>query len=186
MRSVRGSVAERAVRVARTLRAVLVGLAVSVAAMGSSAKAADLDSAAADGAPPLQIYAVPALADALREVAIAGACPRTALPELVLADAATLVQQIERGARADVLVLDDAAAIEALVAAGYLGAPQQIAAGVAPGAVRYWVAPLRAAPRPLAAADFVDRVLAPSGTAGTAGRAGRARVGRGERRAASE
>ncbi len=165
MPSARGSAAERSVVVIGTRRAVLVALAVSVAALGTSARGADPDAAAADGAPPLQIYAVPALADALREVAIAGACPRTALPELVLAEAATLVQQIERGARADVLVIDDAAAIEALVAAGHLGSPRPFEAGVAPGAVRYWVAPLRSAPRPLAAAEFVDRVLAPSGQA---------------------
>jgi hypothetical protein len=157
-------------------RAALVALAVSAAALGSSAKAADPD-AAAEGAPPLQIYAVPALADALRELAVAGACPRTALPELVLAAAATLVQQIERGARADVLAIDDAAAIEALVAAGHLRSPLQFEAGVGPGAVLYWVAPLRSAPRPLAAADFVDRVLS---------RSGQALLGRDELRSASE
>lgn len=167
MQSARGSVAERAVLVARTLRTVLVAsaVAVSVAAMGSSAKAADPDAAAAEGAPPLQIYAVPALADALREVAIAGACPRTALPEFVLADAATLVQQIEGGARADVLVLDDAAAIERLVASGRLVSSRHVATGPPPRGGSYWIATLRDARRPGAAADLVDRMMSRDGQA---------------------
>ncbi len=149
---------------ARTLRAVLVALVVSVAGTGSSASAADPDAAAtADGAPPLQIYAVPALADALREVAIAGACPRTALPELVLADAATLVQQIEGGARADVLVLDDAAAIERLVASGRLVSSRPVATGPPLHGGSYWIATLRDARRPRAAAGLVDRMMSREG-----------------------
>ena len=150
-------------------RAALVALAVSVAALGGFAKAADPD-AAAEGAPPLQIYAVPALADALREVAIAGACPRTALPEFVLAEAVTLVQQIERGARADVLAIDDAAAIERLAAQARIGTPHRFAtvATSQTASVSYWIAPLLDARRPTGASDFIDRLL-PAGGQGRLG-----------------
>lgn len=146
------------------LRAVLLGLAVSVAAPGGRAETLDVDRAA-DGAPPLQIFAVPALADALRDVAVADACPHTALPELVLADAATLAQQIERGARADVLAIDDAAAMEALAASGHVVLPQRFATDAPPRASSYWIAARGEEPHAVAAAEFVERMFSALGQA---------------------
>ena len=147
-----------------SLRAVVIGLAVAAAALGSHADPIDGERTAAD-AVPLQIYAVPALADGLRDVASADACPETALPELVLADAATLVRLIARGAPADVLAIDDAAAIEGLVASGQLASPRRFAAGAPPRAASYWIAPRSEEPRAVAARAFVERVTSALGQA---------------------
>lgn len=137
-----------------------------MAAAPPSGRAGSVDGerTAAD-AVPLQIYTVPALADALRDVALADACPGTALPELVLADAATLVRQIERGAHADVLAIDDAVAIETLVARGHVASPRRFATGASPRAASYWIASRGEEPRAAAAEAFVERVISELGQA---------------------
>jgi hypothetical protein len=144
------------------LLVVLASFAVAAAPSGAEGRPLEIDPAAAR---PLQIYAPPALAEAFRELSIADACPRTALPELVLGDPRTLRIEIERGARADVIASDDAATIEALVAAGHVVAPQRFARGVSPRSAVYWIAPLRGAPRPVAAVAFVERVRSAPGQA---------------------
>lgn len=136
----------------------------AVAALPSRAGNTAID-ARTSGAPPLQIYAPTPLADAFRALAVEGACPHTELPELLLADSATLVAQIERGARADVIATADADTIERLVASGRVLSPQRFATTAPPQARVYWIAPLHDAPRPLAAAAFVERVLSAPGKA---------------------
>jgi ABC-type molybdate transport system substrate-binding protein len=146
---------------ARRLRAVVAGFAIALASAVATSGAETADGPAAAG--PLQIFTVPALADAIRERALDGACPRTLLPELVLAEAATLQQQIERGARADLLVTDDAAGIERLAASGLTGAPHRLAAGAATPATPYWIATLADAPQAAGAAAFLDFALSDRG-----------------------
>jgi len=169
-------------------------LSVSVPALGGRVEAVEAVEAVdgVGGAPttgiaqPLQIYAVPRLAEAFRELALAGACPRTVLPEFVLADAATLAQLVEHGARADVLATDDAATMERLAAAGRIDRARPFATAAPPGvpvpassssripgstppstssSTSYWIAPARGAGRPAEAADFIERVLSDDGRA---------------------
>ncbi|MCZ7620425.1 MAG: substrate-binding domain-containing protein [Myxococcota bacterium] len=180
---------------------VLAVLSVSVPALGGRVEAVEAVEAVdgvgeVGGDPttgivqPLQIYAVPRLAEAFRELALAGACPRTVLPEFVLADTATLAQLVEHGARADVLATDDAATMERLAAAGRIdrarpfataspqavpvsaSSPSRIPTSVSTStsiatstATSYWIAPARGAGRPAEAADFVERVLSDDGQA---------------------
>ncbi len=147
----------------RRLRTLLAALPLLVVAALSSRAGDTAIDAVPSGAPPLQIYAPTPLGDAFRALAVDGACPRTELPELLLADSATLVAQIERGARADVIATADAEALGRLVADGRVVSPQRFATTAPPQARVYWIAALRDAPRPLAAAAFVERVLSGPG-----------------------